>query len=83
MCKESEMLLVEMLAGKLCDTASYTADADQHPCVQLFDYLFFFCFLKNEKEDVIAAMWRHVALNSKAPEEQLAAYQNAIESLEV
>ncbi|KAL9983920.1 hypothetical protein ACROYT_G006166 [Oculina patagonica] len=37
---------------------------------------------KNEKEDVIAAMWRHVALNSKAPEDQLAAYQNAIEALE-
>lgn len=37
---------------------------------------------KNEKEDVIAAMWRHVALNSKAPEDQLAAYQNAIEVLE-
>jgi len=37
---------------------------------------------KNEKEDVIAAMWRHVALNSKASEDQLAAYQNAIEVLE-
>ncbi|KAJ7392503.1 Cilia and flagella associated protein 46 [Desmophyllum pertusum] len=36
----------------------------------------------NEKEDVIAAMWRHVALNSKAAEDQLAAYQNAIEALE-
>ena len=38
---------------------------------------------QNEKEDVIAAMWRHVALNSKAAEDQLAAYQNAIEALEV
>ena len=28
-------------------------------------------------------MWRHVALNSKASEDQLAAYQNAIEALEV
>ena len=28
-------------------------------------------------------MWRHVALNSKAAEDQLAAYQNAIEALEV
>lgn len=28
-------------------------------------------------------MWRHVALNSKAAEDQLAAYQNAIEVLEV
>lgn len=37
---------------------------------------------KNEKEDAIAAMWRHVALNSKAPEDQLSAYQNAIEALE-
>ncbi|XP_074608699.1 cilia- and flagella-associated protein 46-like [Acropora palmata] len=37
---------------------------------------------KNEKEDVIAAMWRHVALNSKAPEDQLTAYQNAVEVLE-
>ena len=41
-----------------------------------------FCF-QNEKEDVIAAMWRHVALNSKAAEDQLAAYQNAIEALGV
>ena len=40
-------------------------------------------FFQNEKEDVIAAMWRHVALNSKASEDQLAAYQNAIEALEV
>ena len=39
--------------------------------------------VQNEKEDVIAAMWRHVALNSKAPEDQLSAYQNAIEALEV
>lgn len=39
--------------------------------------------VQNEKEDAIAAMWRHVALNSKAPEDQLSAYQNAIEALEV
>ena len=32
---------------------------------------------------MIAAMWRHVALNSKAPEDQLTAYQNAVEVLEV
>ncbi|CAH3151990.1 unnamed protein product [Porites lobata] len=37
---------------------------------------------KNETEDVIAAMWRHVALNSKASQDQLSAYQNAIEALE-
>lgn len=28
-------------------------------------------------------MWRHVALNSKDPGDQLSAYQNAIEALEV
>ena len=28
-------------------------------------------------------MWRHVALNSKASQDQLSAYQNAIEALEV
>ena len=42
-----------------------------------------FAWTQNEKEDVIAAMWRHVALNSKAPEDQLTAYQNAVEVLEV
>ena len=42
-----------------------------------------FAWNQNEKEDVIAAMWRHVALNSKAPEDQLTAYQNAVEVLEV
>ncbi|XP_048585353.1 cilia- and flagella-associated protein 46 isoform X2 [Nematostella vectensis] len=37
---------------------------------------------KNANEDVISSMWRHVALNSADPMDQLSAYQNAIEVLE-
>ena len=38
---------------------------------------------KDESEDYVAHMWRRVALCSKQQLEQLQAYQNAIEALNV
>ena len=52
-------------------------------CSWRYLYDCWWMLLQDESEDYVAHMWRRVALCSKGFREQLQAYQNAIEALNV